>query len=218
MYILDVVWHYTIFLANTNSVKKINNTIRIIGGLYRGKKISFPSADGLRPTSDRIRETLFNWLMHDIHDSSCLDLFAGSGALGFEAYSRGADQVVLIEKNPIIYNHLKTLAASFQTNKLSIIQISAAQYLQTQPARQFDIVFIDPPFAHPELFDCIRHFEESDWLKPQGLLYVESPHALPLNPKFWQLLKAKTAGQLTYALYQKISSGFQSAFDMVRFE
>lgn len=182
-------------------MKKINNTVRIIGGQFRGKKITFPEADGLRPTSDRIRETVFNWLMHDIREARCLDLFAGSGALGFEAHSRGAAHVVLIEKNPVIYRHLQQTAAAFHPEKLSIIQASAANYLQAQPATQFDIIFVDPPFAHIESFECIHQFEQSDLLKNHGLLYVESPHELKLDPRFWRLLKLKTAGQVTYALY-----------------
>ncbi len=197
------VWHYTILLLNTNSVKKINNTLRIIGGRYRGKKISFPVAEGLRPTSDRIRETLFNWLMHDIRGARCLDVFAGSGALGFEAYSRGATSVVFIEKEASICHHLQQIAATFQPAPFTIIQAAAATYLPTQTATQFDIVFIDPPFANLDLFDCIHLFETSSLLAPNGLLYVESPHEIPLDPQFWQKLKLKHAGQVTYGLYQK---------------
>lgn len=189
-------------------MKKINNTVRIIGGHHRGKKISFPEAEGLRPTSDRIRETLFNWLMHDIRGAQCLDLFAGSGALGFEAQSRGAAHVVFVEKNAIIYQQLLKTAATFDLTQCTILLMSAGDYLNkrsTQPALQFDIVFIDPPFDHLELFDCVGAFEESALLRSGGLLYIESPQELGLNPKFWRLLKLKKAGQVVYGLYQKIS-------------
>ncbi len=199
------VWHYSILLPNINSVKKINNTLRIIGGRYRGKKITFPLAEGLRPTSDRIRETLFNWLMHDIRDARCLDVFAGSGALGFEAYSRGAASVVFLEKDATVFRHLQQSAATFQPAPFNIIQTTASDYLPTQTANQFDIVFVDPPFAHLDLFACIHQFETSDLLVQNGLLYVESPHEIPLNPQFWRQLKLKQAGQVTYGLYQKMS-------------
>lgn len=186
-------------------MKKINNTLRIIGGTYRGKKITFPSIEGLRPTPDRVRETLFNWLMHDIRGACCLDLFAGSGALGFEALSRGAAEVVLVEKNPIAYHALQQTAATLRPEQITIQHQSALDFLQTHSPYQFDIVFIDPPFAAMELFDCIHAFEQRH-LKNQGLLYVEAPHALPLNPNYWQNLKLKTAGQITYGLYQKIGN------------
>lgn len=189
-------------------MKKINNTVRIIGGHHRGKKISFPEAEGLRPTSDRIRETLFNWLMHDIRGAHCLDLFAGSGALGFEAQSRGAAHVVFVEKNAIIYRQLQTTAATFNSTQFTILPMSAVEYLhkqQTQSTTPFDIVFMDPPFAHLELFDCVHAFEESALMKTGGLLYIESPQELTLNPQFWRLLKLKKAGQVVYGLYQKVS-------------
>lgn len=187
-------------------MKKINSTIRIIGGKYRGKKISFPIVAGLRPTSDRIRETLFNWLMHDIREARCLDLFAGSGALGFEAYSRGAAEVVLIENNAVVYRHLQEIATTFQPAKLTIIHASGLDYLQTQrhnPTTQFDIVFVDPPFTQLELFECIQIFEHSNLLAQNGVIYVESPHELSLNPQYWHSLKLKHAGRVTYGLYQK---------------
>jgi len=193
-------------------VKKTNiqpraNTVRIIGGKYRGKKLSFPSSVGLRPTTDRIRETLFNWLMHDIRNARCLDVFAGSGALGFEAYSRGAAKVVLIEKNPAIYLNLQEIAASFATPQLAVINAPAIEWLSSQQHNNtdepFDIVFVDPPFADLALFECIQLFEQSHLLIPGGLLYTESPHDLALDPLFWHLLKSKKTGQVTYALYQK---------------
>lgn len=190
------------------------NTVRIIGGKYRGKKLSFPSSAGLRPTTDRIRETLFNWLMHDIRNARCLDVFAGSGALGFEAYSRGAAKVVLIEKNTSVALNLQEIAASFATPQLTVINAPAIEWLRSQQHNNtdepFDIVFIDPPFADLGLFECIQLFEQSHVLKPGGLLYSESPHDLILSPVFWHLLKSKKAGQVTYALYQKKDAAVSS--------
>lgn len=201
------MWHYSILLPNTNPVKKIHNTVRIIGGHYRGKKIDFPDAPGLRPTSDRVRETLFNWLMQDIRGARCLDAFAGSGALGLEAYSRGAAQVMFLETNPLIYQHLQKVIAGFQSPDLSVIQSSALTYLTNQqdsPTTQFDMVFIDPPFAHLDLFECIHCFETSSLLVPGGLIYVESPHEMSLDFQFWRQIKLKQAGNVVYGLYQKM--------------
>lgn len=204
------MWHYTILFSNTNPVKKTipstkqTGTVRIIGGRYRGKLLTFPTTEGLRPTSDRIRETLFNWLMHDIHNARCLDAFAGSGALGFEAYSRGAAEVVLIESMPQVYRNLQQIATSFHTPHLQVIHTSAMDYLQQQRA-EYDIVFIDPPFSQPQLFECIHLLEQRHTLVDAGLLYVESPQEIPLDSTLWQLLKLKKAGAVTYALYQKIT-------------
>lgn len=205
--------HYSILFINTNHVKKTitssqqKGSIRIIGGQYRGKILHFPAIDGLRPTSDRVRETLFNWLMHDIRDARCLDLFAGSGALGFEAYSRGAKEIVFVEQAPQAYRNLKQLAASFKSASFNIVYGSAIDYIQQQSTstKPYDIVFIDPPFAYPELLNCIQTFEHTDLLVNDGLLYLESPQEIMLSPKHWCQLKLKKAGQVTYALYQKRS-------------
>lgn len=184
-------------------MKKISNHIRIIGGRYRGKKLSFPSAEGLRPTPDRIRETLFNWLMHDIRDARCLDAFAGSGALGFEAYSRGAAQVVLIEKNPVVARNLQLIAAGFDDcHDLQVISRPALDYLQSL-SNQFDIIFWDPPFAHPELYEGISILEDSNVLIEGGILYIESAQEIALDPQIWQKLQLKQAGQVMYGLYRK---------------
>lgn len=202
------MWHYSILFTNTNHVKKTiattqqKGSVRIIGGQYRGKILHFPAIEGLRPTSDRIRETLFNWLMHDIRNARCLDLFAGSGALGFEAYSRGARMVVFVEHMRQPYLNIKQLITAFDATNLSVIHTAANNYLKSA-SEQYDIVFIDPPFAHPELFECIHAFEQSPLLADNGLMYLESPQEIVVNPVHWHLLKLKKTGQVTYALYQK---------------
>ncbi len=207
------MWHYTILFSNTNPVKKtIHSTqqtgaVRIIGGRFRGKTLTFPATEGLRPTSDRIRETLFNWLMHDIQNARCLDAFAGSGALGFEAYSRGAAEVVLIESMPQVFRNLQQIATSFHTSHLQVIHASAMDYLRQQRNQSdlYDVVFIDPPFSEPQMFECIHLLEQDNVLVNAGLLYVESPQEIHLDPGLWQPLKLKKAGAVTYALYQKIA-------------
>jgi 16S rRNA (guanine966-N2)-methyltransferase len=179
--------------------------VRIIGGQYRGKKIPFIAHDELRPSPDRIRETVFNWLMHDIRGARCLDAFAGSGALGFEAFSRGAQSVTLLEKNPAIYQQLLSIALSFNSPKLTIKNKDACDYVN-EKGPSFDIIFLDPPFAKNYLPLCIEGLLQSQLLAPEGLLYIESPQAMTLDEKHWQTLKLKRSGQVVYGLYQQLGA------------
>lgn len=176
--------------------------IRIIGGKFRGKKIDFPEAQGLRPTPDRVRETLFNWLMHAIRGARCLDAFAGSGALGLEAFSRGAAKVTLIEQNRQVAQHLQTTCRVFGASELEVIQADALVFLNTTPDA-FDIVFLDPPFAHSLYEACFDALSTRDCLPVGGLVYVESPSCITLDPLKWHALKSKQAGQVFYSLYKK---------------
>jgi len=177
--------------------------VRIIGGQYKGKKLHFPDLPGLRPTPSRVRETLFNWLMHDIRGALCLDAFAGSGALGFEAFSRGALSVTLLEKDPHAFMALYQQATSFHSPKLTLKKIDASIFLkETNDA--FDIVFLDPPFAKNYLPDCLEILAHYPVLKHQGLVYLESDYELNLDEALWQLIKLKKAGLVFYSLYQKI--------------
>lgn len=181
----------------------MNQTVRIIGGLYRGKKLGFPDIDGLRPTPDRVRETLFNWLMADIRGVRCLDAFAGSGALGFEALSRGAAQVVLVEASPLACKALRHNAESLRSPAIQVISADALSYLE-KTTTPFDIIFLDPPFASDFMTRCLQTIEAGLGLKPGGLLYTESPMALQLDPEIWTERKSKKAGQVYYALYEKL--------------
>lgn len=181
----------------------MKQTIRIIGGTFRGKKLTFPSIEGLRPTPDRVRETLFNWLMHDIRNAHCLDAFAGSGAIGFEAYSRGAAQVLLLEQQPVVFENLLKTASTFNTSKLTIKKIDACKFLQ-ETKQQFDIVFLDPPFMKNYLPICLNTLGQTSLLKAGGLLYVESPNEVAMDTNDWQQIKLKQAGQVVYALYRKL--------------
>ncbi|MCH9756542.1 MAG: 16S rRNA (guanine(966)-N(2))-methyltransferase RsmD [Gammaproteobacteria bacterium] len=181
----------------------MKQVVRIIAGLHRGKKINFPDEPGLRPTPSRIRETLFNWLMHTIRGARCLDAFAGSGALGFEAWSRGARSVTFIESSRTTFLSLKKQALAFDSTSLKVIESNALTYLSNPPA-QFDLIFMDPPFDKPELLEqSITHLEEKNILSEKGFMYTESSRPVTLNPTLWETLKEKKAGLVYYALHQK---------------
>lgn len=180
----------------------MKQAVRIIGGHHRGQNIRFSDAQGLRPTPARIRETLFNWLMHSIRGARCLDAFAGSGALGFEAWSRGAKNVTFIEQSHSAFLNIKKQAHDFDASILQAIQSSALSYLAT-PSNQFDLIFLDPPFNKPELLEQSIHcIEQTHQLSENGLLYTESSHPIQINPVFWKTLKEKKAGHVYYALHQ----------------
>ncbi|MFC3031464.1 16S rRNA (guanine(966)-N(2))-methyltransferase RsmD [Pseudoalteromonas fenneropenaei] len=176
--------------------------IRIIGGKYRGRKLPVKDVQGLRPTTDRVKETLFNWLMNDIRDSAVLDCFAGSGGLGFEALSRFAKNARLIEKDQAAAAQLiKNVQALGLTN--ADVQLADTLQLLQRPADQsFDVVFIDPPFRMG-LANCVcRALEQNHWLNSSALIYIEVEQELALEtPANWQLLKEKQAGQVAYRLY-----------------
>jgi 16S rRNA (guanine966-N2)-methyltransferase len=186
----------------------LKESIQIIGGKYRGKKISFPRVDNLRPTPNRIKETLFNWLMHDIRNARCLDAFAGSGSLGIEAFSRGAANITFIEKDKNAFNNLKKICESFQSPDISVINADTSQYLNKQSQNDittFDIIFMDPPFTKEFPTDCISYLSNTNILATNGLLYIEYGQEIDLDSTIWKRLKQKQAGQVVYALYKKIS-------------
>lgn len=180
----------------------MKQTIRIIGGRYRGKKLTFPDSEGLRPTPDRVRETLFNWLMNDIQQTRCLDAFAGSGALGFEAFSRGAAEVCFIEHNKTAYHHLQATITHFNANHLTAIQTDACEFIR-QTQRTFDIVFLDPPFNSNVIASCLSALSQSNVLQTGGLVYIESAHEITADQYQWNTLKQKKAGQVFYGLLKK---------------
>ena len=177
------------------------SSLRIIAGEMRGRKISFASAEGLRPTLDRIRETLFNWLAYDIHGSECLDLFAGSGALGFEAISRGAAAVVMVDNNAQVCQKLKANQTLLKIENMEVINQSYAEYLN-QNDKKFDLIFLDPPFHQnllPVVFQSLHQH-----IKPNGLVYVEQEKQTALfePDDKWLKIKNKQAGSFVYGLYQ----------------
>lgn len=191
--------------SSGSSKPKSNNQLRIIGGLWRGRKLSFPDADGLRPTGDRIRETLFNWLAPDIQGAHCLDLFAGSGALGLEALSRGAQSSLLLEKNATAAQQLKNNLQLLQAGNGKVEQVDSLAWLnRQQPTQRFDIVFIDPPFALDLWEEIATALETHNWLGDAAVIYLEAPREAHLQlPANWQLHRDKQAGQVSFRLYHR---------------
>lgn len=187
------------------------NQLRIIGGRWRGRRLRFANVAGLRPTGDRNRETLFNWLQPVIRGSRCLDLFAGSDALGLEAASRGAAGVVLVEQAGAAVRCLREAVAMLQADDIVSVQAGdALRYLRGGPGEQapFDVVFLDPPFADDLLEQACRLLVEQGWLAPGARLYLETDRTRglpPLRPG-WELLRERTAGQVLYALIGCIPS------------
>lgn len=188
----------------TNSPKG-NNQLRIIGGSWRGRKLSFPDVDGLRPTGDRIRETLFNWLAPDIQGARCLDLFAGSGALGLEALSRGAGFSLLLEKHPLALQQLKNNLTLLNANAGRAEQQDTLAWLaKGNTSEPFDLVFIDPPFALSFWETAANYLEQGRWLADGALIYLEAPKDLPIIlPSNWLLHRDKHTGQVSYRLYRR---------------
>jgi 16S rRNA (guanine966-N2)-methyltransferase len=181
----------------------LKQEIRIIGGLYRGKKIHFPAIEGLRPTPDRVKETLFNWLMNDIHNARCLDAFAGSGSLGFEAFSRGAAQIFFVEQAPAAYNNLNKIITQFNSSKLKLIKGDALNYLQ-HSTEQFDLIFLDPPFSTNLIPQCLTSISQNKLLIKGGLIYLEAPTEIDVDIEQWKSIKLKKNGQVVYGLFEKL--------------
>ena len=182
-----------------------SNQVRIIGGEHRGRRLSFADGPGLRPTADRVRETLFNWLLPVLSGAHCLDLFAGSGALGLEAASRGAGQVVLLDKSIQVVEQLRRHQQLLQLEQVRIEQADALLWLEQAPATPYQVVFLDPPFADDLLTRCCKKLDGGGWLAADARIYLEwDLHGpAPSLPTHWQLLREKTAGQVAYALYTR---------------
>ena len=231
-WIFNLPYHISLPLK----AKQKTGQLRIIGGQWRSRKLAFPDVEGLRPTPDRVRETLFNWLQSVVPGGGscasvrsphlgilpgarCLDLFAGSGALGLEALSRGAAWAAFVDQDVVaarcLREHLQTLRAT----DAQVIQADVLAYLQggrfQHPAsgdtcaslhgvaQTFDVVFIDPPYRHYDLLqDCCARLESGDWLAPQAYIYLEteSSRVVPPLPPNWQVIRSKKAGQVGYHL------------------
>lgn len=184
--------------------KAKSNTLRIIGGQWRGRLLRFPDVPGLRPTPDRVRETLFNWLQTVIPGAHCLDCCAGSGALGFEAASRGALHVDMIELDRQAFNQLQANAQQLQAINCDLHQMSAQQFIANS-AVAYDVVFLDPPYQADLWTVLAQLLSERDLIKPEASIYLEcgAKQQLPHLPADWHLLKDKVAGDVRYCLFTK---------------
>jgi 16S rRNA (guanine966-N2)-methyltransferase len=177
--------------------------IRIIGGRWRGRMIDVPSAPELRPTGSRIRETLFNWLTPRITGARCLDLFAGAGALGFEAASRGAAAVTLVDRDAEAVRRLQATAARLDADQVECVLADAIAWLDRAEG-PFDIVFLDPPFRSDLREPCLERLRRRRLLKPGALVYLEADKRSNMSqlPAAWRVHRDKTAGQVRYLLVE----------------
>ncbi len=174
--------------------------MRIIGGRWRSRRLEFPQSAGLRPTPDRVRETVFNWLAPVLPGAACLDLFAGSGAFGFEAVSRGAARAVLVEQDMDAVAALRANRAKLAADATEIVPGDALAYLNG-PVAAYDVVFLDPPYASGLLAPCLALLAACGWLRPGGWIYLEAPAGEPpALPAGWEISRSKTAGQVGYHL------------------
>ena len=182
--------------------------IRIIGGQWRGRKLPVPESPGLRPTTDRVRETLFNWLAPSIVDASCLDCFAGSGALGLEALSRYAANATLLEMERGVAQQLQKNLATLKASNAKVVNTNTLAFL-AQAGAPHDIVFVDPPFRKGLLEETLKLLENNGWLSDEALIYIESEveNGLPPVPMNWHVYREKVAGQAAYRLYQREAKG-----------
>lgn len=178
--------------------------LRIIGGEWRSRKLAVLDAEGLRPTPDRVRETLFNWLAPHIEGASVLDLFTGSGALSLEALSRGANGATLLDVNFSVIDHLKKQIQLLNCQKATLLNQSALLFLDKPATQKFDLVFLDPPFGKAMLEPCCKLLVKNQWLADNAWVYTESelsPNQLVM-PSNWSAYREKKAGQVYYTLWR----------------
>lgn len=183
------------------------NSVQVIGGRWRGRRIRFPDGEGLRPTPARLRETLFNWLAPALRDARVLDLFAGSGVLAIEALSRGAREAVLVDASPAacaqLDRELAALGGSNADISAVVVRSDALEFLARRNGASFDLVFLDPPFHRGLLAPAMQALEARDLLAPGAMIYVES-ETVPgydIVPANWRLHRRQESGQVCSSLY-----------------
>ncbi len=183
-----------------------SSQLRIIGGQWRGRKLEFLAVDGLRPTPDRVRETLFNWIQPYVPGAQCLDLFSGSGALGLEALSRDAESITFVDINSVTARQLQTNLQQLKAQNAEVIQADVLQWLETRLTDlepRYDLVFLDPPFHKGLVEPCCQLLEKHNLLSDRAIIYVETESELvdPGVPENWSEHRQKKAGQVSYRLY-----------------
>jgi len=186
-------------------VARQRNQLRITGGEFGSRRLHLPDAKGLRPTADRVRETLFNWLQGELTGAKALDLYAGSGALGFEALSRGAAHVTFVEKTRNVADQLRENIELLNCQSKAGVVNTAAERFLSQTESAFDVVFLDPPFADGLLGKAIQTLEEKALLSPQAWVYLEqdSAHDWPDMPENWAIHREGDAGQAAFRLMKR---------------
>lgn len=175
--------------------------LRLIGGTYRSRLLPIPDHEGLRPTPDRVRETLFNWLQPLLPGALCLDCFAGSGALGLEAASRGAAEVVMLERAAPVVRQLRANVQALGATRVQVLGADALAWL-ADPGRPFDLIFLDPPYAAGLLIPACDLIARNGWVRVGSRIYLEAQvqNGLPPLPGGWRLLRDQVAGQVAYGL------------------
>lgn len=186
----------------TKKNQKPSNSFRLIAGKWRSKRLNLEANPQLRPTGDRVRETLFNWLNTDITNSICLDLFAGSGSLGFEALSRGAKFCDFVEMDKLTAKQIKKNCDLLEltAKHVDVSSKSASEFLDDASGKNYDIIFLDPPFRMNLIEDLLPNLQNV--VRPDGLIYIEieKESVLPELPENWSVIREKTAGQVRYHL------------------
>lgn len=193
--------------STTRNTTPSDGELRIIGGSWRGRKLRFPALPGLRPSPDRVRETLFNWVAPELAGARCLDLFAGSGALGLEALSRGAGLCQFVDSAAAACHRIESHLTLLSCRDGRVDQSDALTWLRARAsiADPFDLVFLDPPFRQDLLGDCCVELEQGGWLSERALIYIEcgADEALPQLPPNWTPHRDKRAGQVAYRLLRR---------------
>ena len=194
-----------------SSKRSRSGRLRIVAGKWRSRLLRLADDPSLRPTSERIRETLFNWLAPSLDGASCLDLFAGSGALGLEALSRGAGQVVFVEQSTRCVKILRENIALLDAAGAEVLHTDALNYLRCAQPVEFDLVFVDPPFAADLYGELCRLLQENGWLAENARIYIEQPRDVQTSwsSEGWTVLKEKTAGNVGYFLLQVAPKSLQ---------
>ncbi|SHI01480.1 16S rRNA (guanine(966)-N(2))-methyltransferase RsmD [Ferrimonas marina] len=188
-----------------SQASKREGQIRIISGQWRGRRLPVPELEGLRPTTDRVRETLFNWLMGELQGARILDCFSGSGALAFESLSRYAGFATLMERDAKVASGLQRNLKSLGATQAEVCQGDTLAQLERPASAPYDLVFVDPPFRQSLLAPCLERLEQNGYLTPSAWIYVESEKELAMSavPASWRLHREKIAGQVAYRLYQR---------------
>ena len=192
-------------VARKNNSKN-RGKVRITSGEWKNRNLEVPDIDGLRPTSERVRETLFNWLMPSIHKSVCLDLFAGSGSLGFEALSRGAKHCTFVEKSKLAFSQIKTTRTSLNAVNSEVHNCDAIDFLSSVHNHNFNLVFLDPPFSDDYLISSIESIHEYQLVSSGGYIYIEFNKNNDLSdlPDNWSVIRKKIYGNVCFILIEVV--------------